>query len=289
MEGPEAWRGFGGAEVVGDVLFLGGDAEGLVVEAGDAAVVLWAAAPGHGVEGEVGERVAQCGEFPIEHGDDAGLRGVEHEGPEAEIAVAEGGGFAFGDVVREPGVEGFDIRHRVGFGELVLLGPAGDLAGEVAAGAAEIGQAHRGGVDGVEVGEGFGHGAVHGAAVGGGDAFGFVGGEDAALQAVHHVERGADDGGVGFVEQAIGDGDVGAAQRGHDAEFAVDGVGAGEEVAGGLLAQDEGARVEAGEEGGVGLAAADAFEAQGAGEAREAGFQVGFQACSVEFGRGALV
>ena len=166
-----------------------------------------------------------------------------------------------------------------------MPGPAGYLPGEEIAGAAEVVEADGVPVHRMEFGHGFGHRGVHGAAVGGGNAGQVVAGEDAALEAVHDVERGADDGGVVFVEQAVGDRNLGGGEGAHDAEFAVDGVGAGEEVARGLFAQNEGARVVAGEEGGVGLAAGNALQPQGAGQCGQAGFQICVEAGNVEAGR----
>lgn len=79
---------------------------------------------------------------------------------------------------------------------------------------------------------------------------------DAAVQVLHDVEGGADDGGIFAEAVDFWDWDVGGLEGGEDAVFALDFVGGfGDEGAGGLFAEDEFEGGGRGEEvGGVGLA-----------------------------------
>ena len=88
-----------------------------------------------------------------------------------------------------------------------------------------------GGVHGVEM-----RGALGGREAGEG---GFP--DDAPLDEVHDEEGRADD--VRVLAQAVdvGDGEAGRAKRAHHARLALDGVGAGQQRAGRLAAQHEGA------------------------------------------------
>ena len=46
--------------------------------------------------GQVGERMTQCGQLPIEHGNDAGISGVEHHIVESVVAVHQAAGAVVG-------------------------------------------------------------------------------------------------------------------------------------------------------------------------------------------------
>ena len=157
-------------------------------------------------------------------------------------------------VALEPCDEVVHRGLRLEIGGAVLPGPAFDLAGYVVGGAAVIGQADGGGVDGVEMGEGSGHVREGRAAMVRTDTGHGAVGVDAAGSVIHDEEGGADDGGVVAEEAHAGNRDVGWAEGLHDAIFALDGVGGGEKGATRLLAQDVGGGGGLQVEGRVGLA-----------------------------------
>ena len=94
--------------------------------------------------------------------------------------------------------------------------------------------------------------------------------DDAALDEVHDEEGRADD--VRVLAQPVDarDGEAGGSERAHHAGFALDRVRAGEQCAGRLAAQHEGATVGGVEAvGRVGLAALELADRERAGEARD--------------------
>src|SRR5690606_15071904 len=93
-----------------DVLALGGNAERLEVQPADAAELPRRDVPAHAVIGEVGERMAERGELPVEHGEDAGLGRMEDDVVEAVVAMHNGGLVASRDVAGQPGDE---VVHRL--------------------------------------------------------------------------------------------------------------------------------------------------------------------------------
>ena len=118
----------------------------------------------------------------------------------------------------EPGDQ--TIHARVGGGDrgAILASPAVALAREIGAGAAEIGQSEGGGVERMQIGQGFGHRHVKGGAVGGREVG--QGGipEQATVEVVHH-EEGAPErrGVVGGQRDHPGHRHRRSGQRRHDA------------------------------------------------------------------------
>src|SRR5437660_5168023 len=91
------------AAIRGDVFRLERDAERPEIEPPHAAE--WATAgnvPTHAVIGEIGERVSQRRELPIQHGDDAGFGRMKDEIVEAIVAMNDGGLVVRRNVLRKP-------------------------------------------------------------------------------------------------------------------------------------------------------------------------------------------
>jgi hypothetical protein len=137
--------------VTAHVFVFVGNAKCRQVQAADAARRGMWDVPRHAVVAEIGERVAERGQLPIEHGDHARLGRMEHQVVEAEVAMDDRY-LAFvarrrGNVGWQPLDQPFHcrdgLRHRpraVGR-SLVLLAPPADLAVEIVAGFAVAGQA----------------------------------------------------------------------------------------------------------------------------------------------------
>jgi hypothetical protein len=166
-----------------------------------------------------------------------------------------------------------------------LLRPARDLAREVVAGPAVVGEPDRGDVDAMQAGERARHRRVHRATIRGLDARQRVRREHAPVDLVHHVERRADDLAPGMEQQRARHRHVGARERAQHAVLAVDRVRGGQEVARRLLAQHHRAIVVVDDERRVGLAAADAREAHLAGEPGQRAAQERVEPRRVEAGR----
>ena len=115
----------------------------LEVEAADAAKLLRLQAPVHAVVGEVGQRVTERGQLPVEHRQDARLRGVEDHIVQPVVAmhtlVSSPGGMCCGSHSMSFSIAStFSVSRGA-----VLLGPAADLALQIVARLAVVGQAQR--------------------------------------------------------------------------------------------------------------------------------------------------
>ena len=123
--------------VVRQALRLQRNAECRKVAAGQPAVLGRAAAPADHAELQVGHRTADGGQLPVQHGDYARLRGMEHHVADAEVAVHQ----RDGAVIRRQGrqqeaaqlAQLRDVAEPLG---VPLLAPARRLAVGVAAGPA---------------------------------------------------------------------------------------------------------------------------------------------------------
>ena len=181
--------------------------------------------------------MAQRRKLPIEHRDD--VRGIhlEHDIADAVVAMRDRRLVLGRHACLEPGdepVHGFDLAGLRG---LVLLGPALELARGVAFGAAIIAEPKRAEVHLVQGRQRLGEGMVGGLALHVIEIGQLRLHEDAAGYEIHQVERRADDGGVLAEEPHRDDGDGTALERRLHPVFAVDGVGAREQLARRLLAQ----------------------------------------------------
>ena len=172
------------------------------------------------------------------------------------------------------------LRDRGG----VLLAPAADLALEVVAGLAVAGQAALGEFDAVQRGDDAVRFVVDGRALGRCHAGQGLVPQHAALHEFHHVEGSADHGLVLAQCVHARHGHVGALQAAHHGEFALDGVGRGQQLGHGAGLGAHHIALAGCDElvGGVGLPALEHLDAQGALEALEVLFQPGTEGRGVE-------
>ena len=100
--------------------------------------------PGHAVVAEIGQRVAEGGQLPIQHGNDARLGGVEHQVVEPVVAVHDAH-HVFGaghgrNMLRQPGHQRIHLWNWLGDRGHILPAPAADLALKIVACFAIAGQ-----------------------------------------------------------------------------------------------------------------------------------------------------
>src|SRR5262249_35493073 len=95
-------RAAGAVTIRGDVLGLGRYAESVEIQAFHAAERSTGNAPAHAVIGEVGQRMPQGGELPVEHGEDPWLARMEYEIVETVIAMHDGRFVSGRDVRGQP-------------------------------------------------------------------------------------------------------------------------------------------------------------------------------------------
>ena len=136
--------------VRGDVRGFGRNTERGEVAALEAAKHSRREAPRHRMVGEVRQRMTECGELPIEHGEHARLGRMEDHVVDAIVAMDDRGLVACRHMPRQPSDQRVHRGDPVGWSRLVLLRPAGDLALDVLSGLAEIGEADRRIVDSVQ-------------------------------------------------------------------------------------------------------------------------------------------
>ena len=204
-----------------------------MVQAADAAEGAGRDVPGHAVVAEVGQRVAHGGQLPVQHRQHARFGGVEDQVVEPEVAVHHRHhrlvARAVRDVLRQP----FDqpVHGLVGAGDrgLVLLAPARDLALEIVAGPAEIGQAECGHIQLVQRGDDAVHLVVDRRALLARHARQRLVPEHAALHELHHVEGAADDRFVLAQQVHARHRHLAAGQRVHDPELALHRMGRGQQ------------------------------------------------------------
>ena len=240
--------------------------------------------PGHAVVSKVDQRVAQRGQLPIEHRQDARLGGVEHHVVQPVIAVHDTGLVVGRPVLRQPVDEGLHRRDLLGLGGTVLLGPALDLALEVAADLAVAVQPHGHRVDPVQRGDDAVQFVVDRAALGRRHARQRRIPQHAALDTVHHVEGGADDRRVFAQHMRPRHRHLGAVQRADDTKLTVHRMRRLQQHAGRLASHHEALAVGGGQpEGRVRLAALELLDLQRAGsQRRHVGVQVGRQLVDIE-------
>ena len=213
-------------------------------------------APQHAEVGELGQRIAQGGDLPVDDAQHPGLAGMEDHVVEPVVAMHQHRlviGRQMGGQPVEQTVHRLDL---LGLRRLVLLAPARDLARHVAAGTAEIRQAERGVVDGMQAGQGLELGAIDRAPAFLGDLRQQRVPQHAAVAIFHDVEGGADHAVV--LAQRVGPGrrHVGLVERRDHPELAVDGMGRRQQLAGRLATQDVAAACPVGQAvGRIGLAA----------------------------------
>ncbi len=173
---------------------------------------------------QIHERIADGGQLPVQHPDDAqGVLRGEHQVVEAEIVVHDGGVRGVRrHAGREPVHDGFEIGGVVGAGVAVALRPAAHLPFDVPLWLADIVEPG-GRFDPVQAAERFDEAPAQCAAVPGrqGQPFRQVFAQDDPPDALHDKEGAADDRIVGCVEQWCGAQIVVGPQRMEDFVFAL--------------------------------------------------------------------
>ena len=186
--------------------------------------------------------MAERRQFPIEHGEQARLGRMENHIVEPVVAVDDRHAAVVSRrIAGEPGDEIVHRGNRLGFGGAVLVGPALELALEIGAGAAEVGQADPGGIERGQRRERAVHLVVDFRAVLARDFRQVRLPEDAALDALHDVEGRADDAVVLAQQVHFCDGHASVGERLLHAVLAIDGVRGFQQHARRLAAQHIGA------------------------------------------------
>ncbi len=256
------------------------------VGAGETGVPIGRQDPLHREICEIGQRVADGGEFPIQHGADLAARPGD-EIVEPEIAVNDRDARLLGDRAGQPSDQPLDGGDLGRLGGTVLPDPAIDLPGEEVAGPAEIRetQGHvvetmqpRQRADGILVGGApFGGSQVRQRAVPG----------DAALDQFHHVEGRADHARVGAERQRPRHGEARRMQRRDEPVFAIDRVGGRQQRAERLAPQHDSTAWRRDPIGRVGLTARELLDFDRSREAVELRREPAREGCRVDIGRGA--
>ena len=172
---------------------------------------------------EVGQRMAQCGQLPVQHGQHARLCGMKHQVVEPKVTMHDGDhalvAGAGGQVGRQPGDQLVHLWDRRGDRRGVLLAPTANLALKVVARFAVAGQAALRKLDIVERRDDPVHLLVNLCALGGCHARQGLVPQHAAFNEFHHVESAPDDGFVLAKAVHLCHRHVGALQAFHDLEL----------------------------------------------------------------------
>ena len=236
----------------------------------------------HGQIGEVGERIAQGRQFPVQHGADIGSVRGEHGIIDAVIAMDDGNALLLRHGAGQVFDQLFHFRHMIGFRGAVLLGPAADLAGKEIPRPPVIAQADGLMVDSVELGQGGDEIAIHRRARLGRLVGQETVGERAALDHFHDVEHGADDAVV--LAQGMGPRhrETGRVQGGNETVFAIHGMGRRQDRTEGFAPQHivGGPGLQA--IGGIGLATGEFAQGDRTGKSVNPGRQPGFQLAHID-------
>ena len=198
--------------------------------------------PLHAVIGEVGERISECRQFPVEHREDARLGLVQNHVVEPVVAMHQPHRAGRRQVSRQPCHDALHLLDLLGLGGAVLLRPAVDLTRDVVLAAAVVGEPDCRGVIGMQPRKRRVHGVEHRGAFGGVRARHVGHPNHAALDITHHVERRARDALVGTVDNRLGDREALGRERADDLVLAIDCVRRGEQFSGRLSAQHVSAR-----------------------------------------------
>ena len=188
--------------------------------------------------GEIGERIAQRGQLPVEDRQDARFGRMQHHVVDAVVAMDDGRGLSRRDVLRQPFDQLVHLRDLGGLGHLVLFRPAVDLAGDIVAFLAEAFEARLFPVDIVQSRKGGDFRVVNRSAL----LWRIVGQgrvpDDATLDHVHHIEHRAGNAVVLAETVRLRDREAERIQGRDDAILAIDGVRRGQELSGRLAAHD---------------------------------------------------
>ena len=110
--------------------------------------------PVHQQIGEVGQRVAERAQLPVQHGDHARLCWVNDHVVEPVVAMHHAGAVLGREGLGQPVDQLFHLRKMGGFRGLILLGPAVDLTAHIVAGLAVVAKADGLVVGIVQIGQG---------------------------------------------------------------------------------------------------------------------------------------
>ena len=143
----------GAPAIVGDIGLVGREPQRRAVEAGEAAVIPDVRQPPmHALIGEIGERMAERRQLPVEHGEQARrvsakiILSMRKSPWTSDTRPSSGGMFAASQSIRR-----FMSGDCRGFAGAVLLAPALRLPREIIAGLAVVGEADLGDVDRVQL------------------------------------------------------------------------------------------------------------------------------------------
>jgi hypothetical protein len=229
----------------------------------------------HAEIGEVGERVAEGGQLPVDHREHARAVGREDEVVDAEIAVHQRHLAVVGRAAPlEPGTERVHGGDIVGGAVAVLLAPARELAREVVAGLAVVGQAHGARVERMDGGEHAHDLLVPRAPLGGIELGQRRIPMDATVDVAHEIEHRPDHAVVAAQVDRLRHRDAAAVQRLEHAELAVDRVRRGQELAGRFPPQHVTAGRGFDQVGRIGLPALELLGAQRCAETRHLRLEV---------------
>ena len=190
--------------------------------------------PGHAVVAEIGQRMSQGGELPVQYRQDTGLGGVEHQVVQPVVPVHDGHQGLVAchgrDVLWQPGHQVVHLGYGLGDRGHVLLAPASDLALEVVAGFAVVGQTDGVGPHGVQSRHDAVHLVVDRASLVVAEAGQRLVPQHAAFDVLHHIKGTTDDGLVLAEREHACHRHAGAVQGLHDPEFALNGVSRGQQL-----------------------------------------------------------
>lgn len=244
--------------------------------------------PGHAVVAEISQRMAEGGQLPIQHGNDARLGGVEHQVVEPVVAVHDADHFFVArhgrDVLRQPGHQGVHFRNRLGDRSNILPAPAADLALKIVACLAIAGQPVFRKFDLVQRSDDAIHLGVDGLPLGWAHAGQRLVPQNTAGHELHDVEGAADHGFVFAQAVHARHRHIGALQAAHHRKLALNGMGRGQQFGHRprFGAHHIGAGWPAELVGWVGLAAFEGFNCQRTCEARQFGLQPSAQGFGVK-------
>ena len=271
-----------GRAIAFDHFFQLGDAQCLAIKVQHPAAPAVFRHPRHRDISEVRQRITQGRQFPVEHGQHLGFGlGPDHV-VDPVIAMNHAGAGLFGQGCGQERDQALHRIHRFGFGQLVLLGPAFDLAAEVVARLAIVRQSGRIDIDRVQARQRIDHCVIGRAAI----VRGVVGHravpDGAPVDHAHHVEPAADHAVIGAQAILRGNRPPGLLQRSLDLVFAVNRMGRGQQRTKRLAPQHVVSARRLDLVGRVGLAALELGQLHRALIARHIGFQPGGQLALVQ-------
>src|SRR5262245_40340602 len=178
-----------GALTIGPNIFiLAGNSERVEIVAEQALIMIGRDVVADTVVGQIGERVAERGQFPVENADHPRLGGMEHQVVEAEIAVADGGLVTRRNMPRQPFGEPVDRGVLARLRVLPLPRPAVDLTNIVVSWSSKLGKSNRLPIDQMQPRKRLVHAEIDRTALLAREFRQRWRPKDAALEALHQIE-----------------------------------------------------------------------------------------------------